>query len=148
MPVSVTSFGDKKAAVTGEALIAVALEFPNSVVADFLLYFSPEVVMKLIEVFSGRTIRIPTVSAVWRSYRNKVIFDTLNIKNTRGVRQQLAFFFGIDKVRVSNLYATMLHKKRVVHPGTAISTIQSVMEKAEGDMLDVLRSAFKSSRSK
>lgn len=93
------------------AVESLASEFPNSIVADLLVHFPHAVVFKLIEIYSGRTLRIPRTESVWRSYRNKVIYDALTAENILAVRRQLSEFFGISPNHVRSIYTYEKNRK-------------------------------------
>ena len=68
-------------AVERKAVESFARQFPNSVIADLIMHFSKETVVKLIELYSGRQITLPTISSVWISHRNKMIKEELDKDN-------------------------------------------------------------------
>jgi len=82
----------------------VADEFPNSIVADMLTHFDKDTVLQILVLYGGRQLRIPKVDSIWSSYRNKQIMDTLNRRNDRVSRHQLAEYFGISESTVSDLF--------------------------------------------
>jgi len=104
-----------------EALTALVADFPNSVVADLLTHFSAEVVIELIQIYSGQAIFIPKVESVWRSYRNKVIQDTLDLRNTLVERKQLANFFGITHQHVAAIYSRERKQRKVSRRTTRLT---------------------------
>ena len=92
-------------------------DFPNSVVADMLLYFGEDFVVKFVELYSGMQIDIPTVKSIWTSYRNRVIVSELDNENSKRIRTKLADNFGIVTETVSVIYSKCKEKKvtRVRH---------------------------------
>ena len=104
---------NKKEAIQN-LLMASAEEHPNCIVVDLLAHFSPETVMKIIELYSGERLFIPKVETIWKNYRNKVIRDMLDAKNTRVIREQLSQFFKISLNYVTVIYGRSHLKVRKV----------------------------------
>ena len=100
--------------VVKEMLFATAEERPNSVIVDLLAHFTPEVIMKLIELYSGEQLTFPKIDTIWKHYRNKIIRDTLDVKNTQEIRKQLANYFKISHKRVNDIYREEKLKVRKV----------------------------------
>jgi len=97
-----------------QALEALIVDYPNSVVASLMTHFSPEIVIDFIQIYSGQQISVPKVESVWKSYRNRVICETLSVKNDKNTREKLAVFFGISSSWVSMIYSDEKKKRRVV----------------------------------
>jgi len=87
-----------------DAMISVAETHPTSVLGDLLMLFPPEVAVKLVETFAGDTISFPKLNTIWKTYRSKVIRNTLSAKNDSLTRQKLAAYFGISTNKVSEIY--------------------------------------------
>jgi len=94
-----------KDALLADAVAASAGENPKSVIGDLMMHFDAATVIKIIKVFSGRRVNFPKIESVWTHYRNRVVVDTLNLKNTRQIREQLAYFFAISPGKVANIFA-------------------------------------------
>jgi hypothetical protein len=94
-----------KDALLADAVAASAGENPKSVVGDLMMHFDATTVIKIIKVFSGRRINFPKIESIWTHYRNKVVVDTLNLKNTRQIREQLAGFFAISSDNVARIFS-------------------------------------------
>lgn len=94
-----------KDALLEDAVIASASNNPKSIIGDLMMHFDAATVIKIIKVFSGRRVNFPKIESVWTHYRNRVVVDTLNLKNTKLIREQLAFFFGISIGKVANIFA-------------------------------------------
>ena len=126
-----------RAEILEAALASTAKDFPNSVVADLMMYFPQKFVLKLITMFSGQRVWFPKVETIWKSYRNKIIKEALDAKNTKVVREQLAVFFGISSKRVSDVYHEMKRKEKKPKPKVYTKTIRKTarriyaMEQAE-----------------
>ena len=107
----------KKININEAAVKAFIKDFPNSVVADMLLYFGEDFVVKFVELYSGKQIEIPTVKSIWVSYRNRTIVNELNEANTKKVRTKLASSFGLTTEWISKIYFQCRVKKitRVKH---------------------------------
>lgn len=126
-----------RAEILEAALASTAKDFPNSVVADLMMYFPQKTVLKIITIFSGQYVRFPRVGTIWQSYRNKIIKEALGAKNTRVVREQLAMFFGISSARVSRIYHHEMKKEGKPKPRMRVKTIRKTarriyaMEQAE-----------------
>lgn len=120
------------------ALTAAAKDFPNSVIADLMMYFPQDTVLKLITIFSGQRLRFPKIETIWSSYRNKTIKATLDIKNNRVARDQLALFFGISAEKVVRLYFYMKQrekKKPQVRTKTVVGTAKRIYMMEQGALL-------------
>lgn len=107
-----------RAQILVKAIEATAVEYPNSVVGDLLMLFPQDVVMKLLVTFAGEQVTFPKLDTIWRSYRNKVIYDTLKIKNTRDTRSQLGITFGISDDKVSRVFSYEKTKRTNISPTT------------------------------
>lgn len=115
--------------VIDAALKAAAKDFPNSIVADLMMYFPQKTVLKLLTIFSGQMIRFPKIETVWNSYRNKTIKLTLDIKNDRITRDQLALFFGISANWVSDIYRYMKRKEGKKKPRIRAKTVEKTTKR-------------------
>lgn len=82
------------------------------------MLFPQDVVMKLLVTFAGEQVTFPKLDTIWRSYRNKVIYDTLKIKNTRDTRSQLGITFGISDDKVSRVFSYEKTKRTNISPTT------------------------------
>lgn len=97
-----------------EILELTAEDFPNSVITDLLRDFPADFVIRFIEIYSGQTFRVPRVETIWKNYRNKVIKETLDKKDTKEVRKQLAGYFGITLEQLSQIYYYEREKQQKV----------------------------------
>lgn len=88
-----------------EAIEAFVKNFPNSFVADLLLYFNKDIILQFIELYSGRRVNIPTIRNIWTNYRNQKIKKTLDEDNTRDAREILAENFGVSREYISDIYS-------------------------------------------
>ena len=121
-----------------QALEALILDYPNSAVAGLMTHFSPEIVIDFIQIYSGQQINVPKVESVWRSYRNKVICETLSVKNDKSTREQLAVFFGISPSYIPVIYSNETKKRQAV----SFRTIQSAAKRVHVDeMRETLKDA-------
>jgi len=132
----------KKDDLIQDALESAAEAFPNSIIADLLSHFPPKIVMEFIEIYSGQYLKIPKVDTVWRSYRNKIIRETLDLKNTSVVRRRLSEYFGIPLGRVSSIYRDEKNKKRKYRKSSMEKSLQRIYakesKKAFEDMKTIL----------
>jgi len=94
-----------------EAVEIFAKRFPNSFIADLLLYFDKETILQIIELYSGRVVKIPTIKSVWVNYRNQKIKSILDKKNSRKNRELLAETFGLSVEHVSWIYSRVAGQK-------------------------------------
>lgn len=101
-----------------KALKATAEEYPNSVVGDLLMLFPYDVVMKLLVTFAGEQIVFPKLDTIWRSYRNRVIFNTLTTRNTKELRVRIGATFGISEEKVARIYFYEKTKRQHVPKST------------------------------
>ena len=85
---------------------------PDSVLGDLMAYFDDKVVIKLIRLYSARSIKIPDVNEIWRVYRDKIVRNELDKEDTRERRIKLAVFFRISLSHIS----AILHKERREYP--------------------------------
>lgn len=121
------------------ALVAAAKDFPNSVIADLMMYFPQDTVLKLITIFSGQRLRFPKIETIWSSYRNKTIKTTLDIKNSRVARDQLALFFGISAEKVVRIYSYMKqreNKKPKIRTKTVEETAKRIYMMEQSGLLN------------
>jgi len=119
-----------QAEVFEAALKAHVSDFPNSIVASLMLHFPSEVVINIVRVYSGRTLTIPGIKTVWRSYRNRIIRDRLDLENTSATRQKLATFFTISVNHVSDIYRKEIKNRRIGGP-----TLRAVTKRVYADEL-------------
>ena len=94
-----------------KVLEAFIIEFPRSPLIDLLITFDKDVVVKLIELFQGRQMRIPTIKTVWVSYRNKIIKEGIEENDSQANKARLAQRFGITINRVNQIYARCLLRR-------------------------------------
>lgn len=92
----------------------IVTRFPKSCIADLLIYFPPEVVMKFLIVFGGTIIRVPKVEAVWRAYRNGLIYDKLSLCDDRLVKERLAAQFKISTHYVGEIFRGEKNRRKRV----------------------------------
>ena len=93
-----------------EAIEIFVKNFPNSFVADLLLYFDKEVILKFIELYSGRRVNVPTIRNIWVNYRNHRIKEALDKDNTRRSREILAENFGLSIEHINVIYSEISKK--------------------------------------
>ena len=131
-----------------EALLLSAKEIPNSSIGDLLAILPESYVLLLVESFSGECIKIPKVETIWRIYRNRIIKDTLDQKDTMVVRQKLAEYFGISCDTVKQAYSwekSRVSRLQNSHVGRSIKRI--VASKQE-EILQKFRKALLLKRGK
>lgn len=92
-------------------LEAFIIEFPRSPLIDLLITFDRDVVVKLIELFQGRQMRIPMIRTIWVSYRNKIIKEEVDKDDSQGNKARLAQRFGITINRLNQIYAHCLLRR-------------------------------------
>ena len=84
------------------AAIAVAAEdYSTSVLPELLTILPPELVLKVVVMFSGEWIYIPSVGRIWSAHRRRIIRERLDAGDDR---EKLAVSFGITKDRVAEIY--------------------------------------------
>ncbi len=93
-----------KAELIKQALEALSEDYPNSIISDMLYHFPKDVVLQFLILYNGRRIIVPQVETIWKSYRNKIIFDTLVVNNSKVARQQLAEYFKVLESTVSKIF--------------------------------------------
>ena len=93
-----------KRAEEKKAIEAFAKENPNSFVADLLICFDKDIVLRLLEFYSGRRVQIPVTKNIWINYRNRRIKEFLDENNTRDRREMLAENFGLSENRIRVIY--------------------------------------------
>jgi len=122
--------GLKKINRDKEAIEIFVKNFPNSFVADLLLYFDKEVVLKFIELYSGRRVGIPTIKNIWVNYRNNRIKEALDNDCTKKNREILAESFGLSIGHISVIYSGMSkrHIPRIKHR-TILNLVDTVFRK-------------------
>lgn len=94
-----------------EALEAFIVEFPRSPLIDLLITFDKNTVVKLIELFQGRQMTIPTIKTVWVSYRNKIIKNEIERDDSQGNKARLAQRFGVTINRINQIYVRCLLRR-------------------------------------
>ena len=85
---------------------------PDSILGDLMAHFDNKIVIKLIRLYSAKSIKIPDVHDIWRVYRDKIVRKELDSEDTRERRVKLAMFFRISLSHIS----AILHKERREHP--------------------------------
>ena len=97
--------------IDDKMLEAFIIEFPRSPLIDLLITFDKDVVVKLIELFQGRHMRIPMIRTIWVSYRNKIIKEGIDKDDSQGNKARLAQNFGITINRLNQIYAHCLLRR-------------------------------------
>jgi len=97
--------------IDDKMLEAFIIEFPRSPLIDLLITFDRDVVVKLIELFQGRHMRIPMIRTIWVSYRNKIIKEGIEENDSQANKTLLAQRFGITVNRVNQIYARCLLRR-------------------------------------
>lgn len=133
----------EKNRIVHDALKSISTVFPNSVVGDLMMIFPDDVVMKFISAFSGLIIHVPKVETVWKTYRNAVIKETLDVKNDRVNRDRLAAYFGISAGQVSDIYSGMKRRGGRIHKETVKRTAQVIYRSKFDSMLKDARRALR-----
>lgn len=112
-----------------EALDALADEYPNSIVADMLTHFNKDIVLQFLVLYGGRQMSLPKTDSIWVSYRNKVIVGTLDVKNDRVTRHQLAEYFGVLDSDVSKIYYQSKQRKKYLSNAQVQRVVDSIYRK-------------------
>lgn len=94
-----------------EALEAFIVEFPRSPLVDLLITFDKDTIVKLIELFQGRQMKIPTIKTIWVSYRNRVIKNEIKKDDSQGNKARLAQRFGVTINRINQIYVRCLLRR-------------------------------------
>lgn len=137
----------EKNQLLAKALEATAEEYPNSVVGDLLMLFPHEVVMTLLVTFAGEQIVFPKLDVIWRSYRNRVIFNALSARNTKEIRTRLGLTFGLAEDKVAKIFFYEKTKRNRVHKGTLERSAKRMYQgNLEILMKDVKQSLYEKSR--
>jgi len=118
-----------KEEILSEGLQALGQEYPDAFVADMLTHFDENVVLKFMTLYNGRTLKVPNVDLIWKSYRNKVIIETLLVDNTIVVRQKLAEHFGISPVTVRDVFYKHRSKVKKITNKTVLNIVETVYRK-------------------
>jgi hypothetical protein len=97
-----------------EKAIKTTIEnFPNSFIADMMKDFPIKFIVKFLMIYSGQSIKVPSVQVVWNKYRNKVILETLKEEDNKDSRKKLATYFGITTKKVANIFNYEKEKKPI-----------------------------------
>ena len=78
---------------------------PDSFLTELMAHFESIVVIKLIRLYSAKTIKIPDVDKIWKVCRDKLIRHRLDIEDTKQRRSVLANYFGLSLPHISAIYA-------------------------------------------
>ena len=124
------------------AVIAMAKDVPNSVLADLLSILSEDSVVKIVEGFSGEDLKIPRIEDVWRIYRNKIIKDTLSKKNSKLIKQRLSEHFGIGTDAIQQIYNSERVKEYRIRPKVVDRSIKRIVASKQEDVLKKFREAL------
>lgn len=88
--------------------------YPKSLVGEFYRIFGAEVTEKLLTVFGGTTIRVPTTKDLQEAQRNLAIYDTLirstTSKESRRLSTQLSNRYDVTKKEIRVIFR---HMKRL-----------------------------------
>lgn len=95
-----------------KALRVSAQSHPDSLLADLLAHFGIDIVIKLVQIYSGQHLKVPGKNEIWKIYRNKIIRHELDHQDNRKKRVKLARSFGISLSHIS----AILRKERKDHP--------------------------------
>lgn len=112
-----------------KALSALADDYPSGVVVDMLTHFDKKTVLKLLVLYGGKRLSLPSVQKIWVSYRNKIIVDNLDIRNDRVARVQLAQYFGVSEDTVRWVYNNAKQKKRYLSNTQVKNVIDTIYKK-------------------
>ena len=122
-----------------DALYSAAEEYPNTILADLLMQFSIEDVVKFIIYFNGQTLKVPTVERIWRGYRKHIIYNTLSARDTTFERKKLARYFGITDAYVTVLFNQHRNKQNKISKKTVRLSAKRVYDSEMNEMLNELR---------
>jgi len=125
-----------------EAVLLVAKEVPNSSIGDLLAVLPESCVLALVESFSGECIKIPKVETIWRVYRNRIIKDTLDQKDTIVIRQKLAEYFGISRDTVNQAYSWEKHRASRLQTRHVNKSIKRIVASKQEEILQKFRNAL------
>jgi Mor transcription activator family protein len=85
--------------------------FPKTLIPEVHRIFGQEVTEKLLTVFSGTTIHVPSVREQENAMRDIAIFETLHsskgASESRRLGEALSAQYGISRRRVRHIYRTM-----------------------------------------
>jgi len=115
--------------ILSEGLQALGQEYPDAFVADMLTHFDEKTVLEFMTLYNGRTLKVPTVDLIWKSYRNKVIIETLLVDNTIVVRQKLAEHFGLAVDTVRKVFYKHRSKVKKITNKTVLNIVETVYRK-------------------
>lgn len=113
----------KSAGTFRDALFGMAESYPDSLLAELLVNFEIGVVAKLIQIYGGQAFQIPRKENVWRDYRDKLVRKTLDLKNDRITRKELAQLFGVSYPYVSAIY----RKEKEKYPEASFMKIDALV---------------------
>jgi hypothetical protein len=132
--------------IVKEGLFAYISQFPNSIVGDLLTHFytkkswkPQEIILQFLTLYGGRQLDIPKVDSIWRSYRDKVVIDTLLVKNTKVARQQLAEYFGVS----SNLIYGICYRNKQQGVYLSNKSISKIVETVYRHNIEIFHKEMK-----
>lgn len=114
-----------------EAIELALTDLPNSILYELSYLFEPDVVAKLLELYSGETVTFPKFETVWNNYRNRFIKQELDKQNSKKTRERLALKFRISKKRVSDIYLYMKKRKTIKMSDARIKSLAKKIYKVE-----------------
>jgi len=115
----------ESAKVFRDALHVMAEDYPDSFLAELLVHFDVAVIAKLIYLYGGQMFHIPNKDNVWRNYRNKIVRKTLDLRDDKAARKELARFFGISYPYVLAIY----RKEKERYPEANFTKIDTIVRK-------------------
>jgi hypothetical protein len=92
----------------------LVLTFPKSLTSDYYKVFGLEDTEKLLTVFSGMTIRVPSTKDVERAIRDISIFESLVGKKGRDARQQRLHLVEQHRISLTKVRKVFRKMKRVM----------------------------------
>lgn len=104
-------------------------KYPDSFVVDMLTNFSVDVVLKFMTLYSGRTLSVPKIDFIWKSYRNKIIIKTLLVENNKVIRLQLAEYFGISPNTVRGIFYKYRNNTIRITNESIIKVVETIFRK-------------------
>lgn len=105
--------------------------YPTSLVSEFCRIFGPANTEKLLTIFAGVTLRIPSTGDLIKAERNLAIYEILcrakDKADFRILRKQCEARFGLSKGKVKSIFRGM---RRVLKDAKEVSDV----DKASGEL--------------
>lgn len=106
--------------------------FPHSLLSEISRIFGPEATEKLLTVFAGVTLYIPSTKEIEEATRNLVIYETVNLAKSKTelgrLKTVLCEQFDISRKELAKAYQRM---KKQLNESTKISLSDAYISKLE-----------------